>query len=184
MLSKRKTIILVSLISINLFSFGCPRRAAKPDPTPTATATVDPSELQPKNAEEFFKKMAEVGYTKKKEEITADLKKILAIKIANWDGNIKIPQLFDANKANFNPALKDANEFKTKGLEFAKNGAGDIYIDYAKGASANKYPLLKIDPKTFEYVGISEKGTVINYNQTKGLPTAKQMLVIPAEVYK
>lgn len=180
----KNRIIKLTLLSLLALSFfACPRRVKDPEPSPTPTATADPADAQPATADDFFKKMTDAGYTKKKEEIAAEIKKLSALKVSAWDGNVKLPAMFEANKAHFKPEIKDAAEFKTKGIDFAKKG-GDLYVNHVAGAASNTYPILKLDPKTFENISISAKGTILSYDQATAAPTSKVMLLVPPDVYK
>ncbi|MEK7434065.1 MAG: hypothetical protein AABZ74_13095 [Cyanobacteriota bacterium] len=175
------SLALVSIFAVSILA--CNRKPKEPDPTPTPTATADPADAQPATADDFFKKMTDAGYTKKKEEIAAEIKKLSALKISAWDGNVKLPAMFEANKAHFKPEIKDAAEFKTKGIDFAKKG-GDLYVNHVAGSASNTYPILKLDPKTFENISVSAKGTILSYDQATAAPTAKVMLLVPPDVYK
>lgn len=181
-----RKLVLVGILFFSSMTFSltsCKGRVKDPDPSPTPTATTAPNP-QPKDAEEFFKKMTEAGFTKKKEELTAEIKKTILVKITTWDSTVKIADLFEKNKAHFKPEIADAKEYQAKGLAFAKKNTSDIYIDHRTGAAKNTILMIKVDPKTFEIAPIGAKGTIFGYDQATVAPTSEQLLFVPPDVYK
>lgn len=187
-----KKLVLLSVLltaSINISLTSCKGRVPAPTPSGSTPPTASPSPSvdpnpQPKNAEEFFKKMTEAGFTKKKEELTLEIKKNVTIKVTAWDTTTKPAELFDKNKAHFKPEIADAKDYQAKGLEFAKKNTSDIYLDSKNGSAKNTILMIKIDPKTFEIAPVGPKGTVFGYDQAPVAPTSTQLLFVPPDVYK
>lgn len=167
-----------------------PIQTTNPKPTPTNPPPPDPQ--QPQNDTDFWNLMKRFGFTKTKEEITADIKKQISLKISDWSaGNVNdktknIEAKFKESAKYFKPALKDSKEYLDKSLLLANKKDGiDFYLDVTFGPKGGTVYVQKIDAKTLEVLFINRNGLISNYTKTDGalLRLAHFMRISPT-VYK
>ncbi|GIW21389.1 MAG: hypothetical protein KatS3mg068_0396 [Candidatus Sericytochromatia bacterium] len=150
-----------------------------------------PDPNQPRDVETFFELMKRFGFKQTKEEITADIKKLISTKISGWskgkfdtvDKNIL--DSFKTNSKYFKPPLKDVNEYKTKSIALANKKENiDFYLDVTYGPKSSTIYIQKVDNKTLEVLMLNRSGLITNYTQTDGsLLRLAHFMKIPPDLY-
>lgn len=179
-----------------------PVNPSVPPVNPDHPAPPDPQ--QPTTEDDFWKLMARFGFmqTRTKDELLADIKKGLALKITDWspgqvgDKNKNIAKRFTDNKKYFNPAITSEAQYLQKSLALANDNPKnvDFYLDVEYGAKDGRGQIImqRINPRTLEVLYYNNKGLITNYTQTsKPKTTAPPALLrlthfmfIPPTVYQ
>jgi hypothetical protein len=150
-----------------------------------------PDPNQPKDLDSFFELMKKFGFKQTKEEITADIKKLISTKISTWskgtfdDIEKNISDKFKSNSKYFKPPLKDINDYKTRSLALANKKENiDFYLDVTYGPKSSTIYIQKVDNKTLEVLMLNRNGSISNYTQTEGsLLRLSHFMKIPPALY-
>lgn len=150
-----------------------------------------PDPGQPQTDTDFFMLMKRFGFSKSKDDLTADIKKGVNLKISDWSpGTIKnkeknIASKFKDSAKYFNPALKDVNEYYARSMKLAaKKDVIDFYLSVNFGPKKDSIDLLKVDAKTLEVLYYNKSGLISSYTQDNGkLLRLARFMLIPKTVY-
>lgn len=159
-------------------------------PQPSNPPAPDPQ--QPQTDNDFWNLMKRFGFTKTKEEITNDIKKQVAMKIADWSAGTvnnkqkNIENRFKESIKYFKPPIKDAKEYITKSMLLAnKKDYIDYYLDVSYGPKGGNIYIQKIDAKNLEVLFLNGSGLITNYTKTDGaLLKLAYFIRIPQNVYR
>lgn len=150
-----------------------------------------PDPGQPQTDTDFFALMKRFGFSKSKEDLVADIKKGVNLKISDWSpGTVKnkdknIAGHFKDSIKYFNPAIKDVGEYTSRSLQLAaKKDVIDFYVSVNFGAKKDTIDMLKVDAKTLEVLYYNKSGLISGYTQDNGkLLRLSRFMLIPKAVY-
>jgi hypothetical protein len=150
-----------------------------------------PDPGQPQTDTDFFTLMKRFGFSKSKDELVAEIKKGVNLKITDWSpGTVKnhdknIANKFKDSAKYFNPPLKDAQEYFQHSMKLAaKKDMVDFYVSVNFGPKKDTIDLLKVDAKTLEVLYFNKSGLISSYTQDNGkLLRLARFMLIPQAVY-
>lgn len=163
-----------------------------------------PDPQQPKTEDDFWILMKRFGFmqTRTKEQLLADIKVGVAMKITGWstgtlkdvNKNILSKYTNASTKKYMNPYPKTVEEYTAKSMTLAKKANKDVdfYLDVEYGAKDGKgvINMQRIEPKTLEVLYYNKSGLITNYTQTAlpetGPPALLRLthfMFIPPAVY-
>jgi hypothetical protein len=163
-----------------------------PNPQPNPQPNPNPPDPgQPHTDTDFFILMQRFGFAKSKDELIADIKKNVNMKITDWSpGTVKNKEKNIANKFQdsakyFNPALKDVKDYYAHSMKLAaKTDVIDFYVSVNFGPKRDSIDLIKVDAKTLEVLYYNKSGLISSYTQDNGkLLRLARFMLIPKTVY-
>lgn len=155
-----------------------------------------PDPQQPTTEDDFWTLMKRFGFfeSKTKEQLTADIKTGVALKISAWSPGTQkdvaknIQAKYKDSAKYLNPAAKDVNDYQTRSMKMASASQSiDYYLDVTYGPKAKRGEIVlqKVNAVTLEVLFFNKSGLITNYTQTPGsLLRLAHFMKIPPSVYK